>query len=101
MDIYHALGNLGVLGQQRHRPIAAQVSRNGQQAQDAKKDEATSLYDLIFRDQTGNVKTEHKNEPDRWEDAYKDVHMRRRLRDQMHISPPSPHRHFAGMCMLL
>src|SRR5262249_54792344 len=64
-----------------------EISRDRQQAQNCKQDEAASLDHFVFRAQSRNVKAEHKNEPDRREDAHKNVQMRPRLRNQMHIIP--------------
>jgi hypothetical protein len=84
---HQILRNLGILRQHRHRTIAANVSRDRQQSQDAKEDEAASLHRLIVGGERGGVKTEHEYESDRREDAHDKVEMRRRLRDQMHACP--------------
>src|SRR5262249_44181190 len=73
--------------QYRHRTIPADVSRDRQQAQDAKEDEAASLCRRIVGSEGGDVKTEREYEPDRRENAHEKVEMRRRLRNQMHACP--------------
>jgi hypothetical protein len=39
-------------------------------------------------DECDNVKTEHEYKPDRREDTHKNVEMRPRLRDHMHVTSP-------------
>ena len=86
---HQILRNLGILRQHRHRTIAAKISRDGQQAQNAKEEEAASLRRLIVGDERGDVKAEHEYEPDRRKDAHEKMPMRRRLRDADACMPPA------------
>src|SRR6267154_969375 len=74
--------------QLRHRIFAAEKNRQNQKAQEDEKTKANALEALIAGDHPGHVCTKHEYETDRRKYSYKNVEMRPRRRNQMHVSLP-------------